>query len=62
MHLEARHRGKAAAWQLALVEWPGLALKGALRRGDLRRAKWTGRSAGMLAWMRGHKATDIGLG
>lgn len=62
LHLEAKHRGRAAAWRLALAEWPGLALKAALRRGDARREKWAGRAAGILAWMRGRKAQQIRLG
>jgi GT2 family glycosyltransferase len=62
LHLEAKHRGRAAAWRLALSEWPGLALKGALRRGDDRRVKWQGRAAGMRAWMMGRRATEITLG
>ncbi len=62
LHLEAKHRGRAAAWRLALAEWPGLALKAALRRGDARRVKWQGRAAGIWAWMRGRKAGEIRLG
>lgn len=62
LHLEAKHRGHAAAWRLALAEWPGLVAKAALRRGDARREKWQGRAAGMWAWMRGRKAGDIRLG
>lgn len=62
LHLEAKHRGRAAAWRLALKEWPGLVAKTALRRGDARRVKWQGRAAGMLAWMRRRKATGIALG
>jgi len=62
LHLEAKHRGRWAAWRLALAEWPGLVLKAALRRGDARRAKWAGRAAGILAWMQGRKAREIRLG
>jgi len=62
LHLEAKHRGRAAAWKLALGEYPTLALKATLRRGNARRTKWAGRAAGMLAWMRGRRATEIGLG
>lgn len=62
LHLEAKHRGRAAAWRLALGEWPSLALKSLLRRGDARRVKWAGRAAGMWAWMRGRKAGAIRLG
>jgi len=62
VHLEAKHRGRAAAWRLALAEWPGLVVKAALRRRDGRRVKWQGRAAGMLAWMRGRKAGEIALG
>jgi len=62
LHLEAKHRGRAAAWRLALSEWPGLALKAALRRGDARQVKWAGRAAGMRAWMIGRRATEITLG
>lgn len=62
LHLEAKHRGRAAAWRLALAEWPALVAKAALRRGDARREKWQGRAAGIWAWMRGRKAGDIRLG
>ncbi len=62
LHLEAKHRGRAAAWRLALAEWPGLALKATLRRGDERQVKWQGRAAGMWAWMTGRRATRISLG
>ncbi|MBX9749869.1 MAG: glycosyltransferase family 2 protein [Roseococcus sp.] len=62
LHLEAKHRGRASAWRLALGEWPGLVAKAALRRGDARRVKWQGRAQGMLAWMRGRKAGEIRLG
>ena len=62
LHLEAKHHGRGAAWRLALSEWPGLALKSALRRGDQRRVKWAGRAAGMWAWMMGRRATEITLG
>jgi N-acetylglucosaminyl-diphospho-decaprenol L-rhamnosyltransferase len=62
LHLEAKHRGRAAAWRLALAEWPVLVVKAALRRKDDRRMKWQGRAAGMLAWMRGLKGTTIRLG
>jgi GT2 family glycosyltransferase len=62
LHLEAKHRSRAAAWRLALSEWPGLALKAALRRGDARQVKWAGRAAGMRAWMMGRRATEITLG
>jgi GT2 family glycosyltransferase len=61
MHLEAKHRGRPAAWRYLLSEWPGLALKALLRRGDARHTKWSGRSAGMAAWARGRRATEIGL-
>ena len=53
---------RAAAWRLALSEWPGLALKAKLRRGDERQVKWQGRAAGMWAWMTGRRATQISLG
>jgi N-acetylglucosaminyl-diphospho-decaprenol L-rhamnosyltransferase len=62
LHLEAKHRGRAAAWRLALAEWPGLALKATMRRGDERQVKWQGRAAGMWAWMTGRRATQISLG
>jgi GT2 family glycosyltransferase len=62
LHLEAKHHGRGAAWRLALGEWPGLALKAALRPGDPRREKWSGRAAGMRAWMGGRKAAEIALG
>ena len=62
LHLERKHHGRAAAWRLALREWPGLALKSTLRRGDARRTKWAGRAAGMRAWMMGRRATEMGLG
>lgn len=62
LHLEAKHRGRGAAWRLALGEWPGLALKAALRRSDPRREKWAGRAAGMRAWMAGRQASAIALG
>jgi len=61
MHLEAKHRGRAAAWGYLLREWPSLAAKALLRRGDGRHTKWSGRSAGMAAWARGREATEIGL-
>ncbi len=61
LHLQAKHRGRGAAWRLALAEWPGLVAKAALRRGDARQVKWAGRAAGMWAWMRGRKATGIAL-
>jgi len=61
MHLEAKHRGRAAAWGHLLREWPSLAAKSLLRRGDARHTKWSGRAAGMAAWARGRKATEIGL-
>jgi N-acetylglucosaminyl-diphospho-decaprenol L-rhamnosyltransferase len=62
LHLEAKHHGRGAAWRLALGEWPSLVLKSALRRGDARREKWSGRAAGMRAWMSGRKAAEIALG
>ncbi|MDB5412231.1 MAG: glycosyl transferase [Rubritepida sp.] len=62
LHIEAKHHGSAAAWKLVLREWPVLTLKSALRRGDARRDKWSGRAAGMRAWMSGKRATEIGLG
>jgi len=62
LHLEAKHHGRGAAWRLALGEWPGLVLKSTLRRGDARREKWSGRAAGMRAWMSGRKAAEIALG
>jgi len=62
LHLEAKHRGRAAAWRLALTEYPALALKALLRQGDERHIKWSGRAAGMRAWMQGRKATAITLG
>lgn len=61
MHVEAKHRGRTAAWAYLLREWPGLAAKALLRRGDARRTKWSGRAAGMAAWARGRRATEIGL-
>jgi len=61
MHLEAKHRGRAAAWGYLLREWPSLAAKALLRRGDGRHTKWSGRSAGMAAWARGRQAAVIGL-
>ncbi|WP_424813288.1 glycosyltransferase family 2 protein [Roseococcus sp. YIM B11640] len=61
LHLEAKHHGRGAAWRLALGEYPSLALKAAFRRGDDRHEKWSGRAAGMMAWMRGRKAREIAL-
>jgi len=61
LHLERKHRGRAAAWRLLLAEWPGLALKAALRQGDARHGKWSGRAAGMRAWARGVRAVEVGL-
>lgn len=62
LHLEAKHRGRVAAWRLALSEYPSLAVKALLRRGDARHTKWAGRAVGIWAWMRGRKARDIRLG
>jgi len=62
LHLEAKHRGRAAAWKLALTEYPAVAVKSVLRRSDARHTKWAGRAAGMRAWMQGRKATEITLG
>ncbi|MBS7809432.1 glycosyltransferase family 2 protein [Roseococcus pinisoli] len=62
LHLEAKHHGQAAAWRLALSEAPGLGLKALFRRQDPRREKWSGRAAGMRAWITGRKATEIALG
>lgn len=61
IHLEAKHRGRRAAWNHLARQWPVLALKAALRRGDARHTKWAGRAAGMAAWARGIKATEVGL-
>ena len=62
LHLEAKHRGRAAAWRLAVSECPSLVVKALLRRSDARHTKWAGRAAGMCAWMQGRKATEITLG
>ncbi|MBY0337166.1 MAG: glycosyltransferase [Acetobacteraceae bacterium] len=61
LHLEAKHRGRGAAWARLARDWPELAVKAALRRGDARHAKWSGRAARMLAWARGVRATDAAL-
>jgi N-acetylglucosaminyl-diphospho-decaprenol L-rhamnosyltransferase len=61
MHVEAKHRGRRAAWVYLAKQWPALALKAGLRRGDPRHTKWSGRAAGMAAWARGVSATAVGL-
>ena len=61
IHVEAKHRGRAAAWRYLARQWPVLALKAGLRRGDTRHTKWSGRAAGMAAWARGVSATTAGL-
>lgn len=61
VHVEAKHRGRGAAWRYLARQWPGLALKAGLRRGDARHTKWSGRAAGMAAWARGVSATAVGL-
>lgn len=61
MHVEAKHRGRGAAWRHLAKQWPALALKAGLRRRDARHTKWSGRAAGMAAWARGVSATAVGL-
>lgn len=61
IHVEAKHRGRRAAWRYLLREWPRLRIKSSLRRGDPRHTKWHGRAAGMAAWARGVRATVVGL-
>jgi len=61
IHVEAKHRGRSAAWRFLLREWPRLRLKSTMRRGDPRHTKWHGRAAGMAAWARGVQATAVGL-
>ncbi len=62
LHLEAKYRGRTAAWWLAFRECPELLVKTLLRRSDPRRERWSGRAAGMRAWLGGRKAAEIALG
>jgi N-acetylglucosaminyl-diphospho-decaprenol L-rhamnosyltransferase len=60
-HLIRKHRGMAAAVWDAVVQLGALGTRLAFRWGDPRRRRWMARAAGILDFIRGRRATTMGL-